>query len=114
MGEPLQARLRLRLVAGEFVRQSSDRGFDEAFLSLGLAEPSPNGHAEKNGGPKTFTAASLMALELPEIRWAVPGILPEGITLLAGKPKLGKSWFAFGLAIATASGGVALGTRSVA
>ncbi|MGB3681680.1 MAG: AAA family ATPase, partial [Rubrobacteraceae bacterium] len=54
-----------------------------------------------------------MAKELPPVRWIVPGILPEGVTLLVGKPKLGKSWLALGLCIAVASGGVALGKRSV-
>jgi DNA-binding NarL/FixJ family response regulator len=57
----------------------------------------------------TFTAADLMEEDLPPVRWAVPGILPEGLSLLAGKPKLGKSWLALGLAVAKASGGVALG-----
>ena len=57
----------------------------------------------------TFTAADLMREELPPVRWAVPGILPEGLSLLAGKPKLGKSWLALGLAVAKASGGLALG-----
>jgi hypothetical protein len=60
-----------------------------------------------------FTAAELMAEELPPVRWVVPGLLPEGVTLLAGKPKLGKSWLALGLALAVASGGVALGSRPV-
>jgi hypothetical protein len=46
---------------------------------------------------------------LPEPRWAVEGILPEGLSILAGKPKLGKSWLAMNLALAVASGGVALG-----
>ena len=50
-----------------------------------------------------------MREELPPVRWAVPGILPEGLSLLAGKPKLGKSWLALGLAVAKASGGFALG-----
>ena len=57
----------------------------------------------------TFTAADLMKEDLPPVHWAVPGILPEGLSLLAGKPKLGKSWLALGLAVAKASGGVALG-----
>ena len=43
------------------------------------------------------------------MRWAVPGILPEGVILLAGKPKQGKSWLAFDLAFAIAAGGVVLG-----
>ena len=40
------------------------------------------------------------------MRWAVPGILPEGVTLFAGKPKQGKSWLAFDLAFETPEGGV--------
>ena len=68
---------------------------------------------ERNGWPKTLTAAELLGLELPPIRWSVHGMVPEGVTLLAGKPKLGKSWMALGIAIAISTGGVALGTRPV-
>lgn len=72
------------------------------------------GHAEKNGHkPGTFTAAELLAMELPAPRWAIPDLLPEGVTLLAGKPKLGKSWMSLGMAVAVASGGMALGTKPV-
>jgi hypothetical protein len=63
--------------------------------------------------PETVTAADLMSAELPPVRWCVRGVLPEGVTLLAGKPKLGKSWLALGLCVAVAAGGVALGTRQV-
>ncbi len=54
-----------------------------------------------------------MALELPPVKWAVSGIVPEGVTLLAGKPKLGKSWLTLGLGVATAMVGVTLGTKRV-
>jgi hypothetical protein len=63
--------------------------------------------------PETFTASDLMAADLPEVRWIVPEILPEGVTILGGKPKMGKSWLALGLAVAVASGGVALGVKPV-
>lgn len=72
-----------------------------------------NGRSHKNGGPETFTAADLMALELPPVQWAVPGVVPEGVTILAGKPKLGKSWLTLGLGVAIAAGGVALGKKRV-
>jgi hypothetical protein len=55
----------------------------------------------------------LMILKLPPVSWVVPGILPEGVTLLAGKAKVRKSWMALGLCIAVAAGGVALGTKRV-
>ena len=50
---------------------------------------------------------------LPPPRWAVPDLLPEGLTLLAGAPKLGKSWLSLNLSVAIASGGVALGSIPV-
>ncbi len=56
-----------------------------------------------------FTAAELMRTEFPEPRWAVPGLVAEGLNLLVGSPKLGKSWLVLGLGVAIASGGVALG-----
>jgi hypothetical protein len=43
----------------------------------------------------------------------VDGLLPEGVTLLAGKPKKGKSWMVLGMGIAIASGGYVLGEISV-
>jgi hypothetical protein len=60
-----------------------------------------------------FTAAELRTMDLPEPKWAVEGILPDGLSLLAGKPKLGKSWLALNLALAVATGGVALGSITV-
>jgi hypothetical protein len=54
-----------------------------------------------------------MNLEFEPTQWVVPGVLPEGLSLLAGKPKKGKSWMALGMCEAVAAGGVAFGTRSV-
>jgi hypothetical protein len=73
-----------------------------------------NGQTTK-GAPaaRAYTAADLLAENLPEPRWAIEGILPEGLTLLAGKPKLGKSWLCLGVALAVASGGQALGKLRV-
>jgi hypothetical protein len=63
--------------------------------------------------PAPFTLQELLARQLPPIQWAIPDILPEGLTLLAGKPKLGKSWLALAIALAVAAGGAALGTYPV-
>lgn len=60
-----------------------------------------------------FTAAELLAADFPEPKWAVPGLLAEGLNLLVGAPKAGKSWMALGLALAVASGGKALGNIPV-
>ncbi len=60
-------------------------------------------------GSGIFSAAELQGREFPPIQWIVPDILPEGLTLLAGKPKLGKSWLALDFAVAVAAGGSVLG-----
>lgn len=67
------------------------------------------GEREAGRGPQIVRLDELMKLQLPEPRWAVPGILCEGLNILAGKPKLGKSWLALNLAITIAAGGKALG-----
>ncbi len=61
----------------------------------------------------SWTAAELLATELPEPRWAVDGVFPEGLSFMAGAPKLGKSWLGLGLGIAVATGGFALGKIEV-
>lgn len=53
-------------------------------------------------------------LDLPALRFAVPGLVPaEGLTLLVGAPKRGKSWLALDLALAVAAGGLALAAVNV-
>jgi hypothetical protein len=52
-----------------------------------------------------MTAAELRNQEYEDVRWIIPGIMPEGTTLLAGKPKVGKSWLVLDMALAVARGG---------
>jgi hypothetical protein len=76
----------------------------------------PVGEVSDNGGPvrrTRWTGRDLLATDFPEPRFAVPALVPEGLTFFAGAPKLGKSWLALGLGIAVASGGRALGTLEV-
>jgi DNA-binding Lrp family transcriptional regulator len=59
--------------------------------------------------PRTsWTAAELMATSFPEPRWAVPGLIAEGVSVFAGPPKVGKSWLMLGVGLAVATGGKAL------
>jgi hypothetical protein len=60
-----------------------------------------------------WTDAELAQEHFPEPRWAVPGLLSEGVNLLAGPPKLGKSWLSLGLGAAIANGDPALGAIEV-
>ncbi len=63
--------------------------------------------------PKGLTADELMRQRLEPPAWIVDAILPQGLTLLSGRPKKGKSALARNLAVAVATGGRALGQVSV-
>ncbi len=91
-------------------------------LTLVGADDAIREHHKQTDGPQDgpdsvrvsrWTAADLMSATFPEPRWAVPGLLAEGVSLLAGPPKVGKSWLSLGLAVAVASGGKALGRIDV-
>lgn len=56
----------------------------------------------------SISASALADMDLPSPIWFVPGLLPQGATLLCGKPKCGKSWMSLALGCAVASGGVFL------
>ncbi len=51
---------------------------------------------------------ALLTERFPEMVWIVPEILPSGLALLAGRPKVGKSWLALQFAQAVVTGGVVL------
>jgi hypothetical protein len=78
------------------------RDFKSELLEMVKAEPIRQ-------PAQTINAAELMRREFPEPKFAVQDIIPEGLTLFAGKPKLGKSWLVLSVALAVASGGRAFG-----
>jgi hypothetical protein len=51
----------------------------------------------------------LMTRDIPEIRWIVPDLIPEGLTILAGKAKMGKSLLILAMALDIAAGKPVLG-----
>jgi hypothetical protein len=53
--------------------------------------------------------AWLDAQNFPPLAYAVPGVIPEGLALLVGPPKIGKSWLVLAADLAAATGGKAFG-----
>jgi hypothetical protein len=51
------------------------------------------------------TAAALRTKEFLPIKYVVPNYIPEGCTILAGRPKIGKSWLMLDVGLAVARGG---------
>jgi hypothetical protein len=57
----------------------------------------------------TGSAEALKTMTFDPIKYVVPGVVVEGLTLFAGKPKIGKSWFLLHASVAVARGGFTLG-----
>ena len=79
--------------------------------STNSADSTNSANSTNRTGP--ITATELMGMTFDPTRWVVPDVLPEGLTLLVGKPKKGKSWMGLGVCEAVAAGGVAFGIRRV-
>ena len=57
------------------------------------------------------TAEEIMNTTYPPLKWIVPDLIPEGLAMLGGRPKVGKSWLALHIANAVAIGGETLGRQ---
>src|SRR4051794_10191579 len=55
-----------------------------------------------------MSASAIMTKVLPPVRYVVEGYIAEGVTVLAGRPKSGKSWLALGIGVGVSMGGYAL------
>jgi hypothetical protein len=49
-----------------------------------------------------ITARELQSKQFKPVRIILPDLIPEGVTILAGKPKIGKSWLALDVCMAVA------------
>jgi hypothetical protein len=66
--------------------------------------------ANDNTKDDSINAETLLGMEFEPLEYVIPGYVVEGLTVLAGKPKLGKSWWAYDASVAVATGGKAMGT----
>lgn len=55
----------------------------------------------------------LSAQTFPALRYAVPGLIPEGFTITIGPPKVGKSWFFGNILLGIANGTHVLGRLAI-
>jgi hypothetical protein len=71
-----------------------------------------NGHSgtgQATPDPDEVTLAELEHQVIAPLTWIVPDYIPEGLTVFAGRPKIGKSWLMLGVALGVARGTEALG-----
>ena len=79
------------------------KGTREEFKNLvGKAEKEPA--QTRPAFSRGISAAALMQKHFEPVNFVIPGLIAEGAYLLAGAPKLGKSWLCYDFALAIASG----------
>jgi hypothetical protein len=83
---------------------------DAAPACCSKADAAPVCFTRAHDEPEEFTAADLLQMTFAPVRYVVEPYLVEGLTILGGRPKLGKSWMALDFAVAVATGGHALGS----
>jgi hypothetical protein len=86
------------------LRQEVERAYDKI-----RTRSSPEDPRQQPVDPAAC-ADDLASMSFPPLKYVVPGIIIEGLTLFAGKPKIGKSWLLLHAAIAVARSGFTLGT----
>jgi hypothetical protein len=85
----------------------------EIFRKNGIVETyEPKASSVCKPRAKRLSTADLMAKKFEPIKWIVPGYVPEGLSILAGRQKLGKSFLALDWAMAVASGGMAMASMT--
>jgi len=97
-------------VDGDHVSVDFDRGEPRRILAHFLRssnKPAPT--AANDNSPTFLTAEALLGMDFPPVKYTLPGYISEGLTILGGRPKLGKSWMALGGCVAVATGGAFLG-----
>jgi hypothetical protein len=93
-----------------------EKTYGEITIGKAIAnspEPAPGKAFAGKNPPKItlISAAELQKKDFPPLRWAVPNFLPEGLTILASRPKIGKSWLALYIGIGVATGGEVFGKK---
>ena len=91
--------------------------YDHLAAGLTLADLVPSDTSDTSDSPGRGASlltgmhdgAWLDKQEFAPLRYHVPGIIAEGVTVLAGAPKVGKSWLVLGCALAVAAPGSAFG-----
>src|SRR6476660_5646387 len=78
---------------------------NDVWASYASKTVAANDNASKDD---SINAESLLGMDFAPLEYVIPGYVVEGLTVLGGKPKLGKSWWAYDASIAVATGGRAM------
>jgi AAA domain len=71
-------------------------------------------NAKKSWREQIMTAKDLQHRNFAPVSYVIPDLVPEGLSLLVGRPKLGKSWMALDMCLAVSGARFCLGERKPA
>jgi hypothetical protein len=80
----------------------------QVVLWTSPAEPKKR-QTQRGWRKSVITASDLRVKTFAPVRYVVPGYIPEGVTVFAGKPKIGKSWLLYDVCIGCAADRFVLG-----
>ena len=103
---------RIAEAAGLLINHDPD--WLQAGLATALSHEVPktiNGHSiQPSWCAKIVRASDLQTMTFPPVRHILPGYITEGATIVAGKPKIGKSWLTLDLCLGATADRFTLGT----
>lgn len=102
-GDMTEGTVNSGMIAGYDSGPDPEHGGRKGIVLPEKEQPKPKAKSATQFPPKT-NAYDLIDMVLPPIHWVVEGMIPEGLTLLAGSIKVGKSFFALQLALRVAQG----------
>jgi AAA domain/Toprim domain len=100
--ETLRERIRCER-AGKRYKGNGEQQHDDPNKPEGDGDASERSTKAPPSPTEGITAAELINLELEPPRCVVSKLIPDGLTILASKPKKGKSWLALQIAFAVAT-----------
>ena len=71
-------------------RAAFQQALDQAEAALFPQFPNGNVSPPQHGQPSIFSLPDLLSWELPPVRWTIPEILPEGLTLAGRQTQAGE------------------------
>jgi AAA domain len=88
-----------------------DRMLERARAASGKSTTADNQPSGKTWRDGLIAARELQTKQFKPVRIILPKLIPEGVTILAGKPKIGKSWLMLDVCVAVAGDRFVLGDK---
>jgi len=94
------------------IRNAYFTGFGTLGRCFSLYTPVLFERSKNNMNDESIDINTIRSMEHKPLQYAINSILPHGLFILAGSPKIGKSWLVLDLCIAVATGGDIWGYRA--